>query len=329
MHRHPDAPCDRPELADRQRLNTLVGADEPPEHVRVEPAVRMRHERPGQSVDARIALERPLGQLGKLPVEAGRQIVADLTQLFIDDVEVVDQPLRGRSDRAFFPDGLRDRAIRVAQHASVVLDARQQRAPLHRPAQDTLGPRQALGVLLEALGAEELRPDRFLARPAGRRRGGPGARWRAERATRGRRARVAITGGDGAQRPRRRRLRAAVRPGEAGVPSPGFPPNRRLHSLQNFCVSSLSSRRQVAHRTMSRLLGSCHSIFYIIYMILYMWSSPSRVCCVRDAGTTGSSRSGCAGWSVSPRSRHPGSDDAQTTGLRGDVTRRGAPAAAG
>src|SRR3989454_6245268 len=32
----------------------------------------MRDERPGDSVDARIACEGPLGQLGQLPIEAGR-----------------------------------------------------------------------------------------------------------------------------------------------------------------------------------------------------------------------------------------------------------------
>ena len=53
--------------------------------------------------------------------------------------------------------------------------------------------------------------------------------------------------------PRRRRLRAAVRPGEAGVPCPGFLPKPRLHSLQNLCDSSLSSRLQVAHLTMTFL----------------------------------------------------------------------------
>ncbi len=53
--------------------------------------------------------------------------------------------------------------------------------------------------------------------------------------------------------PRRRRLRAAVRPGEAGVPCPGFLPKPRLHSLQNLCDSSLSSRLQVAHLIMTFL----------------------------------------------------------------------------
>src|SRR5207244_3534416 len=40
-------------------------------------------------------------------------------------------------------------------------------------------------------------------------------------------------------RPRLRRLRAAVRPGDPGVPCPGLLPKPRLHSLQNPCASSL------------------------------------------------------------------------------------------
>ena len=155
-HRH------RPELADGEGLYALVGLHEATERFRIEAAIRVCDERPGDSVDARIAGQGSLGQLGQLAIKAGRQVIADLAQLFVHHVEVIDQPFRRRRDRAFLPDGLGGQAIRLAQHASVVLDARQQRTAPPRPAHDALSGREALGVLFEALDAKELRPDRLL-----------------------------------------------------------------------------------------------------------------------------------------------------------------------
>ncbi len=159
-----DAQRDRhcPQLADRQRLHALVGTHEPPERFGIESAIGVRNERPGDSVDARIAGERPLGQLGQLPIEPGRQVVADLAQLLVHDVEVVDEPFRRRRDRALLADGVGDHAVRVAKHAAVVFHALQQPPPPTRPPHDALGRRQALGVLLESLDAEELGTDRVV-----------------------------------------------------------------------------------------------------------------------------------------------------------------------
>ena len=86
----------------------------------------MGDEGPGDSVDAWVPEERALGQLGQLAVEALGQVVADLAQLLVHDVEIVDQPFRRRRDGALFSDGLGDLAISLAQHAAVVLDAGQQ-----------------------------------------------------------------------------------------------------------------------------------------------------------------------------------------------------------
>ena len=123
---HPQGDGDRPQLTDSQRLNALVGLHEPTERVRIEPAIRVGDEGPGDSVDAWVPEERALGQLGQLAVEALGQVVADLAQLLVHDVEIVDQPFRRRRDGALFSDGLGDLAISLAQHAAVVLDAGQQ-----------------------------------------------------------------------------------------------------------------------------------------------------------------------------------------------------------
>ena len=158
----PQGDGDGPQLADGERLHALVGRDESTERLGVEPAIGVRDERPRQSVDAGIARQGAVGQLGQLAIEPGREIVADLPQLLVDDVEVVDEPFGRRNDRPLLADGVGDHAIRLAQDAAVVLDARQQAAVLGSPRDDGLRGRQALGVLLEALDAEELGADRVL-----------------------------------------------------------------------------------------------------------------------------------------------------------------------
>ncbi|RDJ93706.1 hypothetical protein B4Q13_20115, partial [Lacticaseibacillus rhamnosus] len=75
--------------------------------------------------------------------------------------EVVDEPLGGRRDGAFFLDGLCDGAIGSEQHARVVGEPRQQRAATARVVGDTLGGRQTLCVLLESFDAEELGANRL------------------------------------------------------------------------------------------------------------------------------------------------------------------------
>ena len=129
-------------------------------------AVGVRDEGPGEAEDARIAGERPVGELRQLAVVAGRQVVADLADLLLDEVVVVEQPLGGRRDGAPFADRVGDGAIGGEQHARVVAEARPRASGRAiGPRGDALGRGQALGVLLEPLDAEELRADRLLAIP--------------------------------------------------------------------------------------------------------------------------------------------------------------------
>jgi hypothetical protein len=76
-------------------------------------------------------------------------------------VEVVDQPLRRRRDRAFVLDRLRQGAVGLQQDAAVVGDALPDRAPDARLRGDLLGGCQRLAVLFETLDAEDLGDDRF------------------------------------------------------------------------------------------------------------------------------------------------------------------------
>ncbi|MNT07853.1 hypothetical protein D3C72_1425720 [compost metagenome] len=80
----------RPEFADRQRLDALIGGDEAAQDVGIEVAVSVGDKGPGQPEDARIASEWPVGELGQLAIVAGGQVVPDLADLLLDDVIVVE-----------------------------------------------------------------------------------------------------------------------------------------------------------------------------------------------------------------------------------------------
>ena len=69
-----------------------------------------------------------------------------------------------------------DRVVRAQENASVVAETARERVDGRRRVSDSLRDRQALGVLLEALGAEELLADQLLAVP--RRTGAPRAEAR-------------------------------------------------------------------------------------------------------------------------------------------------------
>jgi hypothetical protein len=80
----------RPQLADRQRLDALIGGDKAAQDVGVEVAVSMGDKGPGHPENARIASEWPVGELGQLAIVAGGQVVPDLADLLLDDVIVVE-----------------------------------------------------------------------------------------------------------------------------------------------------------------------------------------------------------------------------------------------
>ncbi len=125
---HPQRDRDRPQFADGERLHALVRPHEPAQRVGIEPAVGVRHERPGDAVYPRVSGQRSVGERRQLPVESLRQVVADFAQLLVDDEEVVDQPFRGRGDPALLADRFADDPVGLAQHAAVGVHPRQERA---------------------------------------------------------------------------------------------------------------------------------------------------------------------------------------------------------
>ena len=152
----------RPQFADGQRLDFLVGAHHAPQALRVEAAVGVRDVGPGETEHSRVAGERPLGQLRQLAVVVRRKVVADLAQLLVDDREVVDQPLGRRRDRAFLSGRAGEHAVGLDQDATVVSDSGLHVASPARRIGDLLRGGERVGMLLEALDAEELGQDRLL-----------------------------------------------------------------------------------------------------------------------------------------------------------------------
>ncbi len=125
----------------------------------------MSDETPGDSEYARIACEWSVRQFGQLAVKCGWKIVSDLADLRLDDVIIVDQPLGGGGDWIVILGRLRDGAIRIEQGPFVVSKPRGKRSTDPGPRRDALRGREALGMLLEALRAEQFRSDRSVGLP--------------------------------------------------------------------------------------------------------------------------------------------------------------------
>ena len=122
----------------------------------------MRDVGPRDPENARISFQRAIGELGQLPVESARKVVANLANLLFDDMKVIDQPLRGGRDRAFLADCARDAAIRREQYSRVIAHARRHRPSATGVGRDALRNRQRLAMLFQALDAEQFRTDRLV-----------------------------------------------------------------------------------------------------------------------------------------------------------------------
>ena len=159
-----------PQLADGQRLHTLVGGNEAPQGVRIDMAVGMRDKGPGKAKYARVSGEGTLAELGQLAIVARRQVIADLADLRLHQVVVVQQPF-GRGHHG--PAALQLRRagpVGREQYFGIVVEAAAQRAHARGLRGDGLGGGKALRMLLQPLDAEQLLAHRRLVVP--RRRGG-------------------------------------------------------------------------------------------------------------------------------------------------------------
>ncbi len=90
---------DSPELADRQRVDGLIGIDESEDVLPVQAQIRMEDEFPREPINARETPVRLAGERRKLPVIASGKVHQRFAGIAVDDVLVVEEPL-GRWRRA-------------------------------------------------------------------------------------------------------------------------------------------------------------------------------------------------------------------------------------
>jgi hypothetical protein len=138
----------------------------------------MRHISPCQPIDARVSSEVVVfDDLGQDPVEAPREVVADLPDLLVYDVKVVEEPLLGLRDLTLLSSRLDNAPVSSEKDLSVLLDAREESASLRTFIGDGLGRGQALGVLHEPFDAEHFGADRRLHSRWIRGHGVSGVHW--------------------------------------------------------------------------------------------------------------------------------------------------------
>ncbi len=125
----------------------------------IEAAVAVRDAGPCHAKDARIADERPVGELRQLAVETRRQVAVDLADLLFDHMIVVDQPLAGGRDVVARVGRQSQGPIGVEQYRFVIAQARIERASALRSGCDGFDLRQTFGVLFEARNAEQFLPN--------------------------------------------------------------------------------------------------------------------------------------------------------------------------
>ena len=110
-------------------MHALVGVHEAAQRVWIEAGVGVRDKRPGDAKYAGIPDERSVGEHRELVVESIGQVVADLTQLLINNKKIVDQPFSCGRDPTFLGNRFGNDVIRFAQHPAIFFYTRQQRSP--------------------------------------------------------------------------------------------------------------------------------------------------------------------------------------------------------
>ena len=117
-----------PHFPQFERARLLVREQKLHQQVFVERAVGMRDKGPGNAVDPRQTFQRRLQQNRQGAKVAARQTLVHLVQLGVDQMKVVEQPLRGRA--GVVPGGglLPDIPVGLAQHLDIAAQARKEAA---------------------------------------------------------------------------------------------------------------------------------------------------------------------------------------------------------
>ena len=128
----------------------------------------MGDESPGDAINAGQACQRLVEQHRQGAEVAARQALVDRQQLGIDEMEIVEQPLRGWADVVARCDLVTDHRVGLAQHADVVLQARKEGRVEHARPLGAMGRTQTAPMLGEAYRPEDLGPYRLSQHPGRR-----------------------------------------------------------------------------------------------------------------------------------------------------------------
>ncbi len=155
-HGQPQHDRNRPQLANAQRGDGLVGRHEAAEALRVHPAVAVGDRFQGDVVHPRMSRRRGLCEVGKLAYVTFGQVPPCGTDLLFDQMEVVEQPFPGRCDLTPLRDRSGQQIAHVDQHRLVGRQTIEQ--PVRcAPRLQPMRPRQHQAVLRHLIGAEQLR----------------------------------------------------------------------------------------------------------------------------------------------------------------------------
>ena len=153
----------RPQLADRQRRDPLVAVQELDQLLAIETAVAVPDQFDRNRVDARLAAVLARGQRRQRARIGARQVPADVGDLGGDQMKVVEEPVGRRHDELAGANIVGERPVGGAEHADVVLEAREGVAgTTARIGIDREAGGQRERPLLEPLDAEQLVAQRLL-----------------------------------------------------------------------------------------------------------------------------------------------------------------------
>ena len=150
-----------PQLADRERRHGLIRLQKARQALEIEASVSRADELDRHGIQPRRAGMLAGSQLRKLAVVARRQVVTNGPGLGLEQMEVVEQPLRGGRDRLASMDVVGEREVRAAQPFHVSLEAAEMSpaAPFRLARQREVG-REGRRTLFERFEAEDLTEQR-------------------------------------------------------------------------------------------------------------------------------------------------------------------------
>ena len=141
----------------------------------VDPGLRVRDERDGQLIDARVASEWAARELRQLTVIAARQTFAHLEDVLAYDMKVVEEPVPRWADVDLVSSDGGESSVRLFQNPASFGEPGKQLGATTLNDREALTSRHRRDALRELLGTQQLAADRTGKQPVHDR---AGPRWR-------------------------------------------------------------------------------------------------------------------------------------------------------